>query len=69
MVALAKEHSAAFAALLISVIATGYALVDGTVSKELFILYGVQATGLYGISQQSRISQYNISPGKQKEDL
>lgn len=54
MKAFIQENSAAVTALVISMIATGYALVDRTVSKELFVLYGVEATGLYGLSQQSR---------------
>jgi hypothetical protein len=66
---LIKEHSAPIAALLISVIATGYACFDRTVSKELFILYGVATTGLYGYSQQSQITQDRSEGSGTKDDL
>ena len=56
MKAFLEDNSPSVVALMISIIATGYALVDRTVSKELFVLYGVEATGLYGLSQQSRPS-------------
>lgn len=65
MKAFLEDNSAAVAALIISIIATGYALVDRTVSKELFVLYGIEATGLYGLSQQSRPT--HETPGKQKD--
>ena len=65
MKAFVEDNSAAVVALVISMIATGYALVDRTVSKELFVLYGVEATGLYGLSQQPR--QTRQTPGNQKD--
>ena len=65
MKAFLEDNSPSAVALMISIIATGYALVDRTVSKELFVLYGVEATGLYGLSQQSRPARQ--TPGNQKD--
>lgn len=51
-----KEHSAIIGTLVINLAATIYAVFNPIVAKELFTLYGLSATGLYGYSQQQRLS-------------
>lgn len=51
-----KEHSATIGTLAINLVATIYAVFNPIVAKELFTLYGISTAGLYGYSQQQRLS-------------
>jgi hypothetical protein len=61
-----KEHSAIFGTLAINFVATIYAIFNPIVAKELFTLYGISATGLYGYSQQQRLSDTSTADEDEK---
>lgn len=64
-----KEHSATFGTLAINLVATIVTCFNPSSLKELYTLYGLSITGLYGYSQQQRLSDTKTEDDNEIERL